>query len=332
MKSDPKSDQKNDQKTCQKISKHLAFVFPGQGSQSVGMLAEQAAAHPGLVETFDEASAVLGRDLWQLACEGPAEALAQTELTQPLMLTGGVALWRLWSQLEDARPAMLAGHSLGEYSALVAAGSLDFAAAVRVVAERGRLMQTAVPEGQGAMAAILGLEDETVEAICREVAEQQAVAAANYNSPGQIVIAGDSAAIERAIHACLDAGAKRAVKLPVSVPAHCSLMAPAADGLRRVLAEVELRPPQIPVLHNADLKSHAEPEAIRAALVAQMCAPVRWTETVRKLRDQGIMVLAECGPGRVLSALGRRIERKQQWFALDSTEGLESLRQVDLAA
>lgn len=315
-----------------KTSKKLAFVFPGQGSQSVGMLSQLAAAYPRLRETFDEASAVLGRDLWQLACEGPAETLAQTELTQPLMLTGGVALWRLWTSLEPHRPARLAGHSLGEYAALVAADSLDFADAVRTVAERGRLMQNAVPEGEGAMAAILGLADETVEAICREVAESQAVAAANYNSPGQIVIAGDSAAVERAVLACLDAGAKRALKLAMSVPSHCSLMAPAAEGLRAVLSAIEFQPPQIEVIHNADLQSHTEPDAIRAALVAQLCAPVRWTETVRLLQSQGTEILAECGPGRVLSALGRRIERNQQWFPLDSSAGLDALRQIDLNA
>ncbi|MGY6554628.1 MAG: ACP S-malonyltransferase [Wenzhouxiangella sp.] len=315
-----------------KVIKNLAFVFPGQGSQSVGMLSELAAAHPSLRDTFEEASTVLGRDLWLLACDGPAEALARTELTQPLMLAGGVALWRLWTGLEEVRPARLAGHSLGEYTALVAAGSLDFADAVRAVAERGRLMQSAVPEGEGAMAAILGLDDETVEAICREVAESQAVAAANYNSPGQIVIAGDSAAVERAVLACLDAGAKRAVKLAMSVPSHCSLMAPAAEGLRAVLSAIEFRTPQIAVIHNADLQSHAEPDNIRAALVAQLCAPVRWADTVRLLKSQGTEILAECGPGRVLSALGRRIERSQQWFPLDSSAGLEALRQTDLEA
>lgn len=312
-----------------KTSKNLAFVFPGQGSQSVGMLSELAAAYPELRETFDEASAVLGRDLWQLASDGPAEIIAQTELTQPLMLTGGVALWRLWIGLEQIRPAHVAGHSLGEYAALVAADSIDFSDAVRAVAERGRLMQNAVPEGVGAMAAILGLEDETVEAICREVAESQAVSAANYNSPGQIVIAGDSAAVERAILACLDAGAKRAVKLAMSVPSHCGLMAPAAQGLRDVLLDIEFRPPQIQLIHNADLQSHSDADAIRAALVAQLCAPVRWTDTVRLLKGHGVEVLAECGPGRVLSALGRRIDRSQQWFPLDSSAGLESLRQFN---
>ena len=315
-----------------KTSRNLAFVFPGQGSQSVGMLSELAAAYPEIRTSFDEASKVLGRDLWQLANDGPVEVLAQTELTQPLMLTGGVALWRLWTRLESVRPALLAGHSLGEYTALVAADSLDFADAVRAVAERGRLMQKAVPEGKGGMAAILGLDDETVEAICREVAESQALSAANYNSPGQIVIAGDSAAVERAILACLHAGAKRAVKLAMSVPSHCSLMAPAAQGLRAVLNGIEFRPPQIEIIHNADLKTHSEPQCIRDALVAQLCAPVRWTDTVRRLKLQGVEILAECGPGRVLSALGRRIERSQQWFPLDSSSGLDALRQIELDA
>lgn len=309
----------------------LGFVFPGQGSQSVGMLSELAAVYPVVLRTFEEASDALGWDLWRLASNGPAEALAATELTQPLVLTGSVALWRLWAEIEKTRPVFLAGHSLGEYSALVAAESLDFPSAVKLVAERGRLMQAAVPEGQGSMAAILGLDDEIVEAICREVAEQQVVAAANYNSPGQIVIAGESAAVERAVRACQDAGAKRAVKLPMSVPAHCSLMAPAADGFRAVLARVRLRPPRIPVLHNADLQTHVDEAAIKSALLAQLCAPVRWTETVRKLKNEGIEMLGECGPGRVLSALGRRIERSQTWFALDSHDGIESLRRASRA-
>lgn len=309
-----------------KLSQNLAFVFPGQGSQSVGMLSELAAEYPQLAETFSEASSVLGQDIWELVCNGPAEALGRTELTQPLMLTGGLALWRLWTTLTEERPAVMAGHSLGEYTALVAAGSLEFGAALRVVAERGRLMQAAVPAGQGAMAAILGLDDEIVEAICREVAEQQVVVAANYNSPGQIVIAGDSAAVERAMRACQDAGARRTLKLPVSVPSHCVLMAPAAKQMRQVLSEVRIRPPEIPVVHNADLGIHRTAEEIRAALVAQLCAPVRWTDTIRELRARGASVLAECGPGRVLSALGKRIDRSLHWVALDTPAGIETLR------
>ena len=307
----------------------LAFVFPGQGSQSVGMLGEIAAQFPQITETFDEASSVFGQNLWRLVCEGPAEMLGRTELTQALMLTGGVALWRVWCAQTDRRPSMLAGHSLGEYTALVAADSLQFSSAVRAVAERGRLMQEAVPAGEGAMAAILGLEDETVQAICREMAEQQVVAAANFNSPGQIVIAGDSAAVERAMNACLSAGARRAMKLPVSVPSHCRLMAPAAEQFSRVLAEIEFKTPKIAVFHNADLKSYDSADDIRSALVAQLCAPVRWTATIRELSGRGARVFAECGPGRVLSSLGRRIERKAQWAALDTPSGLQGLLDLD---
>lgn len=311
-----------------KIFGSLAFVFPGQGSQAVGMLGEAAARYPALLETFEEAGAVLGLDLWRLARQGPAETLARTELTQPMVLTSGVALWRLWCSMSKVRPALMAGHSLGEYSALVAAGSLEFSDAVRIAAARGRLMQGALPEGQGAMAAILGLEDETVEAICREVAEGQVVAAANYNSPGQVVIAGESAAVERAIRACQDAGARRAVKLPVSVPAHCSLMAPAAEGLRAALDDIVISAPRIPVMHNADLECHQSVEQIRAALVAQLCAPVRWTAMIRQITQAGASIVAECGPGRVLSTLGRRIDRARDWLALDGPEGMETLHQA----
>ncbi len=311
-----------------KICSSLAFVFPGQGSQTVGMLGEVAARYPMLLETFDEASTVLDLDLWQLASQGPAEWLGRTELTQPLMLTGGVALWRVWCSISDLRPGLLAGHSLGEYSALVAAGSLTFSDALKVAATRGRLMQAAVPAGQGAMAAILGLADETVEAICREVAEQQVVAAANYNSPGQVVIAGESTAVERAIRACQEAGARRAVKLPVSVPAHCRLMAPAAEGLRAELETISIEAPRIPVVHNADLACHQSPESIRATLVAQLCAPVRWTAIVRHLGQTGATIVAECGPGRVLSTLGRRIDRTQAWLALDAADGFDLLRKA----
>lgn len=307
----------------------LAFVFPGQGSQSVGMLDEIANRYPQITETFDEASSVFGQNLWRLVCEGPAEVLGRTELTQALMLTGGVALWRVWCAQTDRRPALLAGHSLGEYTALVAADSLQFTAAVRAVAERGRLMQEAVPVGEGAMAAILGLDDETVEAICRDVAKQQVVAAANYNSPGQIVIAGDNAAVERAMDACLTAGARRAMKLPVSVPSHCALMAPAAERFRQVLAEIEFQVPKIAVLHNADLKSHASASDIRSALAAQLCAPVRWTATIRALSARGARVFAECGPGRVLSSLGKRIERESHWAALDTPAGLQGLLNLE---
>ncbi len=301
----------------------FAFLFPGQGSQSVGMLSELAEKHGLIRDTFDEAGHVLGMNLWTLVKEGPEEELNRTELTQPAILTASIALWRVWQDLGGAMPAILAGHSLGEYSALVVADALDFEAAVAVVAERGRQMQSAVPVGKGAMAAVLGLDDEVVEAICREVAEDQVVAPANYNSPGQIVIAGDSAAVERAMHKCSEAGARRAVILPVSVPSHSSLMQPAADAMAEVLADVEIRSPRIPVIHNCDVTAHDQPDEIRAALIAQLRSPVRWTESVRSITGGGMMKLAECGPGRVLSGLGRRIERDAEWAALEQPDAIE---------
>ncbi len=301
----------------------FAFLFPGQGSQTVGMLSELAERHGLIRDTFDEAAHALDMNLWELVNEGPEEELNRTELTQPAILTASVALWRIWQDLGGLMPAKLAGHSLGEYSALVVADALDFEAAVAVVAERGRQMQAAVPVGKGAMAAILGLDDDVVEAICREVAEDQVVAPANYNSPGQIVIAGDSAAVERAMHKCSEAGARRAVILPVSVPSHSSLMQPAADAMAGMLADIEIRSPRIPVIHNCDVTEHDQPDEIRAALVAQLCSPVRWTESVRSITGGGIMKLAECGPGRVLSGLGRRIERSAEWVALEQPETIE---------
>lgn len=305
--------------------KRLAIVFPGQGSQSVGMLAELNQADPVIAETFAEAGAVLGLDLWTLASQGPIEAINSTELTQPLMLAGGVGVWRSWRRAGGPEPTMAAGHSLGEYTALVAAESLDFCDAIRVVAERGRLMQKAVAVGQGAMAAVLGLDDDTVEAICREAAEGQVVAPANYNSPGQLVVAGDSAAVERATHACLAAGARRAVKLPVSVPSHCALMEPAARKMAEVLAAVEIRMPRFPVLHNIDALARRAPEDIRKALIKQLSAPVRWTATVQSLASNGISVVAEAGPGRVLCGLGKRIERAIDWVALEDPKALLGL-------
>ncbi|HSH27942.1 MAG TPA: ACP S-malonyltransferase [Wenzhouxiangella sp.] len=301
----------------------FALLFPGQGSQSVGMLAALAQRHATVRRTFEEAGEALGFDLWQLVENGPEEDLNRTEITQPAVLAGAVAVWRVWQELGGPRPAMLAGHSLGEYSALVVAGALDFRTAVELVAERGRQMQAAVPEGVGAMAAILGLDDEVVAAICREVAEDQIVVPANHNSPGQIVIAGHAAAVERALHKCSEAGARRAVKLPVSVPSHSPLMQPAAEAMREILAATELRSPAIPVIHNCDVDTHADGDAIREALVQQLTSPVRWTESVRAICQTGIMDLAECGPGRVLCGLGRRIERQARWSALEDPETLE---------
>lgn len=303
----------------------LAIVFPGQGSQSVGMLADLNRSDRVIEETFAEAGEVLGQDLWALASAGPAEALNSTELTQPLMLAGGVAAWRSWRRAGGIAPQVAAGHSLGEYSALVAAGSMQFDDAVRVVAERARLMQEAAPPGRGAMAAVLGLDDDVVEAICREVAEDQVVSPANYNSPGQLVVAGDSAAVERATHACLEAGARRALKLPVSVPSHCALMAPASKQMAAVLAEIEFRTPAFPVLHNVDAVARSTPERIRSALIDQLSAPVRWTATVQAMIKEGISVVAEAGPGRILCGLGKRTDRSVEWVALEDSGALAAL-------
>lgn len=301
----------------------FAMLFPGQGSQSVGMLSELAGRHEQVQQTFEQASSALDLDLWQVVSGGPEEQLNLTEVTQPAVLSAGIAVWRIWRNLGGPLPARLAGHSLGEYSALVAAGAIDFDDAVRIVAERGRQMQAAVPAGAGAMAAILGLEDEVVEAICREVAEEQVVAPANYNSPGQIVIAGNAAAVERAMHKCSEAGARRAVILPVSVPSHSQLMNPAAEAMAEVLAGIEIRQPQVPVIHNCDVAEHSDPEEIRQALVSQLCSPVRWTESVRAISQASIMHFLECGPGKVLSGLGRRIERSAEWIPLEQPDSIE---------
>jgi [acyl-carrier-protein] S-malonyltransferase len=289
----------------------FAFVFPGQGSQSVGMLSELAAASSAVASSFAEASEVLGYDLWQLVCAGPEEALNQTARTQPAMLAAGVATWRLWQERGGAAPQVLAGHSLGEFTALVCAGALEFAAAVDLVRARGEFMQAAVPPGSGAMAAILGLEDAEVEAACREAAQGAVVAAANYNAPGQVVIAGESAAVERAIAAARGRGAKRAVLLPVSVPAHSSLMLKAAEQLRERLAALPVRAPQIRFISAVDATEHSDPAELRALLVRQLSSPVRWTDTLRALATPGVAQVIECGPGKVLTGLNRRIERRE---------------------
>lgn len=302
------------------IMTETAAIFPGQGSQSVGMLSELAAAFPIVRETFDEASDALGRDLWALVAEGPAEELDRTEWTQPAMLAGDVAVWRAWHGAGGAAPIALAGHSLGEYAALVAAGAMGFGDAVRVVGERGRLMQAA---GAGAMAAVLGLDDERVAGICASEAAGEVVVPANYNAPGQVVIAGQREAVDRVVAACRDAGAKRAMSLPVSVPAHSPLMAPAADGLRAALDRIAIRAPDCPVLHNVDLQARSEPSGIRDALVQQLTHPVPWTGTIRALAARGVGRFIECGPGRVLCGLGRRIERGAEWLALESAETLQ---------
>ncbi len=291
------------------MAEKTAFVFPGQGSQAVGMLAELAETYSQVRETFQQASDALGDDLWQLSQEGPAEALNRTDRTQPAMLAAGVAVWRVWQERGGAEPAFMAGHSLGEYTALVCAEALDFDDAVRLVAERGRFMQEAVPEGKGAMAAVLGLEDDAVRQVCADVARGAVVEAVNFNAPGQVVVAGHREAVERACEAAKAAGAKRAMPLPVSVPSHCALMRPASDRLAQALADVALRQPRIPVVHNADVSLAGEPDAMRARLVQQLYSPVRWVETVQWLASQGVGRLVEAGPGKVLAGLTKRIER-----------------------
>lgn len=283
----------------------LAFVFPGQGSQSVGMM--NAFADVAVVrDTFAEASAVLGFDVWQMVADGPKEQLDATINTQPLMLTADVAVYRAWLAQGGAAPSVVAGHSLGEYAALVVAGSLAFADALKLVRLRAEAMQEAVPEGTGAMAAILGLDDAVLQAVCDEAAQGEVVAPVNFNSAGQTVIAGNKAAVERACELAKAKGAKRALLLPVSVPSHCALMKPAAERLAAALEQIQINTPTIPVLHNVDVSSHHEPAAIRAALVAQLYSPVRWVETVAALAARPVSVIAECGPGKVLLGLNKR--------------------------
>jgi [acyl-carrier-protein] S-malonyltransferase len=303
-----------------------AIVFPGQGSQSVGMLGDLEEFDAAVRATFEEAGAAVDLDLAKLVREGPEDVLNRTELTQPAVLAGNVALWRIYRAQGGEVPVALAGHSLGEYAALVAAGSLDFADAVRVVHRRGQLMQSAVAEGEGRMAAILGLDDAVVERICEEMSCPDAqVVAANYNSPGQVVIAGARAAVARAVEACSAAGARRALLLPVSVPSHTPLMHPATEPLREDLASIEIRTPEFPVLHNLDRRARETPESIRAALVDQLTHPVHWTGTIRTLVDKGVDRFIECGPGRVLCGLGKRIERSVSWQPLDDLGALRGL-------
>lgn len=285
----------------------FAMVFPGQGSQTVGMLAELAADNPIVEATFKEASDALGYDLWQLTQQGPAEELNKTWQTQPALLAASVALFRLWQQKGGQLPSMMAGHSLGEYSALVCAGVLDFAEAIKLVELRGKLMQEAVPAGTGAMQAIIGLDDAAIQQACEEAAQGQIVSPVNFNSPGQVVIAGHKEAVERAGAACKAAGAKRALPLPVSVPSHCALMKPAADKLAVALENITFNAPALPVVNNVDVKCETSPEAIRSALVRQLYSPVRWTECVEFMVVQGVTSLLEVGPGKVLTGLTKRI-------------------------
>lgn len=301
----------------------FALVFPGQGSQSLGMM--NAYGDSAVVRTtFDEASSALGRDLWQLVAEGPAEALNQTVNTQPLMLTAGVAVYRLWREKGGPVPAMVAGHSLGEYSALVAAGVLALADAVPLVELRAKAMQEAVPAGEGAMAAILGMDPETIKQICAESEQGQVVQAVNFNAPEQTVIAGHAAAVQRAADACKAKGAKRAVMLPVSAPFHCSLMQPAAEKLKLRLESLTLNAPQIPVVNNVDVAVVSDPAQIKDALVRQAAAPVRWVETMQAMQRAGVTQVLECGPGKVLSGVAKRCADGIVGVAMADLAGLEA--------
>jgi [acyl-carrier-protein] S-malonyltransferase len=286
----------------------FAFVFPGQGSQSIGMLAGLSSVDPVVRTTFDEASKVLGYDLWQLTQDGPLERLNQTECTQPALLAAGIATYRLWSRKGGGEPTAVSGHSLGEFTALVAAGALDFSTAIDIVKFRGKVMQEAVPAGTGLMAAILGLADAEVEAACRESGEAGVVEAVNYNSVGQVVIAGETAAVQKAMEAAKARGAKRALPLPVSVPSHSSLMKPAAERLGKRLETVEFRAPRIRYISAVDGAAHSDPSGLRPLLIRQLASPVRWQDTVRALAGTGIQQLIECGPGKVLTNLNKRVD------------------------
>lgn len=300
--------------------KNFAFFFPGQGSQSVGMMSGFGES-PIIKSTFTEASDILGVDLWKMATEAN-EAINETTNTQPIMLTAGVATWRAWQAVSDAMPKVLAGHSLGEYTALVASGALQFKDALPLVRYRAEVMQSAVPAGVGAMAAILGLDDDTVRAVCVEAAQGEVVEAVNLNSPGQVVIAGNRAAVERGMELAKAKGAKRALPLPVSVPSHCALMQPAAVKLQEYLMNVHLNTPQIAVMHNADVLSYTDADKIKDALVRQLYSPVRWVETVQAVAAQGVIQSAECGPGKVLAGLTKRIVAELPCATLTGNEAL----------
>jgi [acyl-carrier-protein] S-malonyltransferase len=304
----------------------FVFVFPGQGSQSVGMLGGLASTETTVQTTFAEASDVLGYDLWKLVSEGPEEALNATERTQPAMLAAGVATWRVWRERGGAEPAAVSGHSLGEFTALVCAQAVEFAAALELVRFRGQVMQEAVPAGSGAMAAVLGLDDEAIVAVCREAARGEVVEAVNFNSPGQVVIAGHTSAVQRALEAARLRGARRTVGLPVSVPSHSSLMHAAGERLRPALAALAFQPPRIRYVSAVDARAHESPDDIRETLVRQLSSPVRWTQTLRTLSAGAIAQIIECGPGRVLTGLNRRIERRPDlaFLSLDDREAIDA--------
>ncbi|MDG1937479.1 MAG: ACP S-malonyltransferase [Pseudomonadales bacterium] len=300
----------------------LAFVFPGQGSQKVGMLANAAASYAEVAQTFAQASDVLGYDLWELVQSGPQEALNLTEKTQPLLLTASVALWRVWCANGGVKPSLLAGHSLGEFSALVCSEVISFESAVDLVRQRGAFMQSAVPVGVGAMAAIIGLDDKSIIEICAKLSGDEVVQAVNFNSPGQVVIAGHVAAVDQAMAACKEAGAKRALPLPVSAPFHTSLMQPAGEKLAEVLASIEFSAPQIPIVHNVNAALENDPERIRQLMVEQIYSPVQWTRCIEFMVEKGTLATVECGPGKVLSGLSRRIHKPLDVYALEEPEAI----------
>lgn len=308
--------------------KKFSMVFPGQGSQSVGMLAELATEYPIVIETFKQASDILGYDLWQLVQQGPAEELNKTWQTQPALLAASVAIYRVWQEkYPHLKPEVMAGHSLGEYSALVCSGALDFQDAIKLVELRGKLMQQSVPEGTGAMYAIIGLDNEAIINACKQAEEGEVVSAVNFNSPGQVVIAGAKAAVERAAALCKEAGAKRALPLAVSVPSHCALMKPAADQLSVTLETIAVNEPTVAVINNVDVATESEATTIRVALIRQLYSPVRWTETVEKMAQDGVQVLVEIGPGKVLNGLTKRIVGDLQAMSVNDLASLNSVEE-----
>ncbi|HEC30369.1 MAG TPA: [acyl-carrier-protein] S-malonyltransferase [Gammaproteobacteria bacterium] len=300
----------------------LAIVFPGQGSQSIGMMKAFYEEYESARNIFQQASEALEYDLWEIVSDGEADTLNKTEITQPAMLAAGVVAWNIWNEKQGGRPVFLAGHSLGEYTALVCAGAIQFADAVKLVSERGKLMQEAVPEGEGGMAAILGLDDESVIRACEQASQHEIVEAVNFNSPGQVVIAGQKTAVQRAIDVLKETGAKRALMLPVSVPSHCQLMVPAAGKLAERLETIEISVPAIPVIHNVDVKSHMDAGEIRQVLKQQLYNPVRWVETIRHMKTGGVDKIIECGPGKVLVGLCKRIDKDIKGLPVFDPESL----------
>lgn len=304
---------------------NLAFVFPGQGSQSIGMLSELATSYPLVTEIFEQASDALSFDLWKLIQNGTVEELNQTHNTQPAMLAAGFAVWKVWCQQSEIRPVWVAGHSLGEYTALVCSEAIRFEDAIKLVSTRGRLMQSAVPEGIGAMAAIIGLKDHEVVNVCNSVAENEVISAVNFNAPGQVVIAGHIAAVERAMIAAKEAGAKRAIKLPVSVPSHCALMEDAAEKLDSELQKITVEMPNMTLIHNVDVTAHSASEVIRNSLKEQLFKPVRWVDTIKFMHDQGVTHFIEAGPGKVLMGLNKRIVKSATHMTMFDPKSLDNV-------